>query len=443
MPLLKQKDELELRRRIADGSQDADDYLDLADLLFSGSRDEEAIFTCKQALNLPLTPFQEAKVSVALGWIYFELVRQTEAIAQAESAIGLLAQEVDNVEVVACRGRSQSLLALSLWWGQENEDTRTKEAARVAIEYYEQVIERAPDFAEKGEVHYEVARLYNLLGNNRIAIEHCKRCLESELEERERLACLNLLAECYRSEGQLSEADTTVQEAFLHVHANEGTLPALYFTHGLVQRSLNLFAEARQSFEQAIEALKGDRRLSNDVSFFSDIYFNIGELDYYSDKPGEALRAFEKIIAYYPNDNRNRRNALLWIGWCYQATEEYQRAIDSFKKVLGSPDISENEKTSASQSLAWNQGKIHYGVEEYREAAVFFQEVLGYQVDDDRDRYNTLLWLGHCYFAIGEFVKARDCYSQVTLSPHAADLDKEAAREALSYLSQSPRKPVH
>ncbi|MGH7770984.1 MAG: tetratricopeptide repeat protein, partial [Candidatus Binatia bacterium] len=98
---------------------------------------------------------------------------------------------------------------------------------------------------------------------------------------------------------------------------------------------------------------------------------------------------------------------------------------------------------SAKKGLAWNLGKIHYEAEDYKEAAALFEEVLGYQLDDDPDRYNTLVWLGHCYFAIGDNGKALDCYEKVTISPHAVDLDKEAAQKALSDLPQPSGKTVH
>jgi tetratricopeptide (TPR) repeat protein len=429
-PSLKMEDEVVLRRRIADGSQDPDDYLALADLFLSTDRDEEAISVCQQALALPLTHFQRARVCAELGWAFYELGRQAEALPLAQTAIGLLSEETENAEVLACRGRSQSLLAHCMWL-KKDEDAKAKEAARVGLEYYERVINGTPSFPEIGVVYHDAARLHSLLGNTKIAILFCERCLQCELKEPQRLWCLNLLADCLRCEERLAEAESTLQEAFLHVDADKGTLPALYLTLGLIQRSSNRPAEARETFQKVLAALKKHKYLHDDPAFLTDIYWNLGELEYYAENLSEALKAFQQILVYHPDDDLDHRNALLWFGYCYQAMEEPQKAMEYFEKVLVSPNVSETEKISAKKGLAWNLGKIHYGVEEYREAATAFEEVIGYQSDDDRDRYNTLVWLGHCYFAIGDNGKARDCYEKVLASPHASDTDRISAQKGL------------
>jgi tetratricopeptide (TPR) repeat protein len=431
-----------LVEKIKAGSQDPDDFVALADFFFSTDRGEEAISVCQQALALPLSYFQKARISVELGWILYEMGREVEALPLARSAIGLLLEETENTEVLAYRGRSQSLIALCIWFAK-HEDDKAKEAARVGVECYERVIDGTPDFAEIGGVYFDAARLQNLLGNNKLAIELCESSLQSALEEPQRLSCLNLLAECLQSEERLVEAEKTLEEAFLHADADKGVLPSLYFTLGLIQRSTNRLAQAKETFQKSLSTLKTHPYLHHDRAFCTDIYWNLGELDYYLEKPSQALNAFEQILAYHPDDDLDHRNALLWLGWCHQAMERPERAMEYFEKVLVSPNVSETEKISAKKGLAWNRGQIHYGAEEYKEAAVLFEEVLGYQSDDDPDRYNTLLWLGHCYFAVGDYGKARDCYAPVTISPHAVDVDREAARKALSNLTQPSGNTLH
>ncbi|MGI0015256.1 MAG: tetratricopeptide repeat protein, partial [Nitrososphaera sp.] len=334
----------ELRQKIASGSQDPDNYLALSDLLLATGRDEEAISVCQQALALSLTNFQEARVSVELGWAFFELGRQVEALPLAQSAIDLLSEETENAELLTCRGKSQSLLAHCMWL-KKDEDAKAKEAARVGLECYERVINGTPGFPEIGVVYHDAARLHSLLGNTKTAIEFCERCLQCELEEPQQLWCLNLLADCLRCEQRLAEAESTIQEAFSHADADKGTLPALYLTLGLIQRSSNRPAEARETFQKALAALKAHRYLSNDPSFCTDIYWNLGELDYYAENLTEALKTFEEILFYHPDDDLDHRNALLWIGSCYQAMGEPQKAMDYFNKVL-LLNVSEREKIS-------------------------------------------------------------------------------------------------
>lgn len=403
---------------------------------------EEAISVCQRALALPLTHLQKARISVQLGWVFFELGRQVEALPLAQTAIKLLSQERETAQVLACQGRSQSLLGHCMWL-KKDEDAKAKEAARTGLEHYKRLIDTTPGFAEIGIVYHDAARLHSLLGDTKNAIDFCERCLQCELEEPQRLWCLNLLAECLRCEERFAEAERTVVEAFSHLDSDKGTLPALLLTLGLIQRYSNRPAEARETFHRAIAALKVHPYLSNDPSFYTDIYWNLGELDYYAENLTDALKAFEEILFYHPDDDLDHRNALLWIGSCYQAMGKPRKAMNYFNNVLVSPNISDTERVSAKKGLAWNLGKIHYEAEEYSEAIPLFEEVLGYQLDDDPDRYNTLLWLGHCYFAIGDNAKARDCYEQVTISPHAVEADKEAARKSLTNVPKLPGKTFH
>ena len=83
LTLLDPQNEAELRRKIADGSQDPEDYRNLAELLFAAGRYEDAISSYEGALNLPLTNCQRAKVSMELGWIIYEMGRQAQALRAA------------------------------------------------------------------------------------------------------------------------------------------------------------------------------------------------------------------------------------------------------------------------------------------------------------------------------------------------------------------------
>lgn len=436
----KQEEEFKLRRRIADGSQDPDDYSKLGDLLIDAGRYEDAVALYQRALNLPLTNLQKARVSTELGWIFYEVGPQEEALKLAQSVIAFLSPEQESPEVLAYRGASQSLIAHCVW----SSDAKSgEEAARLALSWLKRLMIEAPDFEEMAAAYYDAARLQNLLGNATEALVLCEKCLQYQLRERERLSCLSIYGEALRQEGRFEEAEQTLEKIVQDVSADRGALANLYFSLGLIRRSTNRLAEARETFEKALGTLRADPYLHDDLHFLIQIHWNLGELYYQSEDLEKALKAFQQILAYNPEDNIDHRNALLWVGYCYQAMRDSSKALDYFREVSASPHASDTEKASARKGLAWNLGKIHYGAEEYREAAPLFEQVLGYQLDDDPDRYSTLLWLGHCYFAIGDNAKARDCYEKVTVSPHAVDLDKEAAREALSNVPQHSGKTLH
>ena len=86
--------EQELREKIRAGSQELEDYHDLAHLLLSSGRPDEVVPLYRQAPNLSLKNAQRGKVSVELGWTLLDVSgKEAEARTLAEAAISLLADE--------------------------------------------------------------------------------------------------------------------------------------------------------------------------------------------------------------------------------------------------------------------------------------------------------------------------------------------------------------
>ena len=418
------QDETKLQQRIAAGSHDPEDYCKLAGLLVSAGRYEEAVALYHQALNLPVTDLQKARLSIDLGWLFYEVGEPVQGQTLAQSAIRLLSSEQESPEVLLVWGLSQSLLAHCVWF---KDDKSGAEMAQAALKWLERIVTEAPNFEEIGAAYYAAARLHNLLGNAKEAIELCEKCLQLELGDMERLSCLIAYSEALRLDERFKEAEKALEEALRYAKTDKVTLPLVYFTLGLIQRSTHRLAEARETFEKVLEALQAHPYLKDDSHFLTQVYWNLGELDYGSEKLEEALRAFQKILAYHPEADTDHRNALLWLGYCYQAMRDHSKAVGYFKELLASPHASETEKASARKSLAWNLGKLHYESGDCGQAAAAFEEVLTYLPSDDPDRPNTLVWLGHCYLATEAQEKARDCFEEVLTSSNVTETDKASA----------------
>jgi len=83
--------------------------------LVSENRDEEAIAVCENALTLPLTKLQSARVFSELGWVLYVMARREEAIQSAQSALRLLPEKETTPESLLCKGRSYSVIAFCEW----------------------------------------------------------------------------------------------------------------------------------------------------------------------------------------------------------------------------------------------------------------------------------------------------------------------------------------
>lgn len=503
--------EEELRHKIAGGSQNPDDYRNLADLVIAKGGYEEAISLYQQAVNLRLTNFQKARVSMELGWLLYQTGQQSKALQLARSALELLSQEPETAEVLACKGASQSLLAHVAWFTDEKSGA---EAARVGLEWLKQATDEPSDFEGKAIAYVDSARLYILLGDAQEAIKFCERSLQLELNEIDKLSCLAIYGEALWHEKRFPEAEQVLGDAIRYVESHrpglyKGLLLGLSLQLGLIQRSTNRLEEARTTLQKVLGAVQADPHLRNDSQFLGEIYTNLGAVYYDSEKYDEATAAFkealvrhskddrdhfnallwlgycqeakgdhvnarnslnqvivsahaaeadktsarrasaelhyetgeyekavesfQEILTYHPDDDPDHRNALLWLGYCYQAKGDTQKALDYFKQVLASSHASEVEETSARKGVTWNSGKIHYGSAEYGEAAAAFEETLRYHPDDDPNRPVVLLWLANSYAGNGDHVKAQECFAELLASPNALEEDKISARRDLAW----------
>src|SRR6185436_11241784 len=120
-----------LWRKVEDGSASPEDYTKLGGLLFLMGNSQEAVTLYRQAIDLTLTNLHKARVCIELGYVHYEMGQQGEAHALVQQALGFLATEADSLEVLACRGGSQTLLA-QLEWAKDAEAGRS--ASRLALE---------------------------------------------------------------------------------------------------------------------------------------------------------------------------------------------------------------------------------------------------------------------------------------------------------------------
>jgi tetratricopeptide (TPR) repeat protein len=255
----------ELRRKVAAGSSNQEDYRDLAYLLYGMGKFEEAILFYHQALDLPLQDFQKADLSIELGWLFCEVIRRIEAQTLAQNAIALLSTQVETEEVLLSRGAAYALLAHCLSFTDPNSSV-TK--ARLGLESIERVMDKSSDNEKITSASYFAARIHTLLGRTDKAVTLCEKCLQHELGERERLECLMTLIEALRSQERFTEAERVIEDARRYVgtdnqyvEADKRVTQRLSLESGLVQRLSNRLADATKTFKQMIMEVEADPAL--------------------------------------------------------------------------------------------------------------------------------------------------------------------------------------
>lgn len=442
-PFFKPESQEELRKRIMVGSATQEDYRQFAHYMFAIGQHEESILFYKKALDLSPQNIQKADISLELGWVMYEMSRRAEAQELAQNAINLLSKQIETPEVLLSRGAAHALLSQCLSFTNLKSSTET---ARLGLDVIERVMAEIPDSEKITSAYYLAARLHSLLGNTEKTVTLCEKCLQHELENRERLECMLILVEALRSQGRFSEAEHAMEDALRqidtdkqYVEADKRIRQRLSLERGLIQRLSNRLADAAKTFKKMLVEVKADTALRNDPGILGTVYWNLGAVLFeISDYPGAAT-ALEKALGFQPQNEPNHYKVLLSLGDCYLGTAAYARARDCYEKVVASPHSLDAEKLNACAGIA----KVLYESGEYTKAASAFETLLSDYSNNDPNYYNLLLWLGNCYEGMRVNAKARDCYEKVLASPSAWDVDKASARKALIRLSSSGEGQIY
>jgi tetratricopeptide (TPR) repeat protein len=423
--------EEELRQKIADGSQDPEDYRNLTDLLFPSGDYDEAIALYQRALTLPLTAFKKAQLSMELGWIYYEIGQQTQVAELARDVLSLLSTEPRGAEILYCQGASEALLALSV---SSTDANAGSEGARLALDRLEQAIADEVDFKDKSYAYIDAARMHGLLGNVDMVVTLCEGCLAREISEMQRISCLILYAQALQREERFAEAEQAITEAFrFGKNYKSGLLHSrLDVELGEIQRSTNRLAESKESFRQALAALKSDPYFHNDTQTLGEVYFNLASVCYELGEYEDAVSSYNEVLRCDPKNGSSYWTALYCLGRSYEANGDRSKARDCYREVSASSHATKEDKSLAQKGLMWVLAKLDYESGKYNEAAAAFEEVISHYTKEDSDYWPAIVWLGSCYEGLGAYAKAQTLYEQALDSPHTSDANKVIARRGLA-----------
>jgi tetratricopeptide (TPR) repeat protein len=430
--------EEKLRQKIADGSQDPDDYRNLTDLLFPSGRYDEAIRLYRQALTLSLTRFKKAQLSMELGWIYYDIGQQAEVSLLAHEALSLLSTEPKSAEVLYCLGASQALLSFIESFADPKAG---KETARLALGWLEESIADQAEFKDKPHAFMDAARLHWLLGNTDKAIIYCEQCLGRQLNQMQRVSCLVAYAQALQGEERFVEAERAIAEAFEYgKNYKSGLLYRLYVERGNILRFTNRLPESKSSLEQALAVLKSDPYFHTDAEVLGEIHFNLATVCYELGEFQDAISAYGEVLHCHNKDVPAYCTALYWLGRSYDALEDYPKARDCYAEVVASSRATEDDKVLARKELAWLLAKLDYESGKYAEAAAAFEEIISRYTKADQDYWPAVVWLASSYEGLGDYGKARTFYEDTLASNDTSDADKAIARKGLA---RSLAKPAY
>jgi tetratricopeptide (TPR) repeat protein len=259
------------QENISGGSQNAEDYLDLADLLVHDRQYQEAKKLLERALTLPVSDIEKARVAIELGWLIYDVDEAQKALPLADRSLELLSNEGQSSEVMFFKGVGLSLVAHCLWL---NDNQAATEAAEKGLTLLDRIITEVPQFDRMALVKFEAARICALIGRPDRAIQLSTQCLVHSLTDEQRLSCLLTYGGALRLAEQFEEAERILKEALSIVKADERMLPRIHFELGSVYRDAGQLVDARESFVLAFDTLRSLPTLRDDRQFLSDLFWN-------------------------------------------------------------------------------------------------------------------------------------------------------------------------
>ena len=265
-----------------------------------------------------------------------------------------------------------------------------------AQEKYKEVVQVAPALMEKATSERKI-ELSKILGVSHYQLKQYKEAIpyiDTYLKTKEVTPLQYYVAGyCYDKTGQLDKAILNMEKTMKgkDALAQNGyyELAALYIKKGDKQRAMVAFQNA--------SGMDFDLKIKEDALFqYAKITY---ELDY---SPfNEAIKAFDKYIANYPNSEKNDV-AYDYLVKVFMTTRNYKDALISLEKIkVKSPSIKK-----AYQKVAMNRGIEFFRDLKFADAILMFNKSLEFGDQDIQLKALTYYWRGDANFRLGKSEEA-------------------------------------
>lgn len=344
----------ELRDAIQAGSRDAEDFLQLANLLKSDGRHRESAEIYEAALRLPLEPAEAAR----LGWEFGELLEflggQSDRIAEiAAQSVAKLDNDATDRETRLLLGLNYSLLARARWMEGERLD---RNALSRATSLLKQVVVGGIDDDSLALAEYELARCYLALADPDRAIQHARNYLRRPVSPHDRVNALTVLADAQYDAGRLDDASVTLDQLLTHPATERSVLPNVYVTLGMIRRPQGELVQARQAFEQALDLTSVYAIDSAKRSFQIIALWQLAELHSEGGAPDKAVPLYRRLLESYDQNDPHRPPLLNCLGTCHATLGHISEARHYFGEVMASsasgPEDIEYARNQLSRLMA-------------------------------------------------------------------------------------------
>lgn len=395
---------------------------------------EEAVRLTKLCLQLPMTELERGVHSIEFGIaLHGTLGNNEDALELVLAGLRLLPDDADDDQSLLSRVNGHWVLVMCT---SSAKSDQAAEAAQRGLQYCERLLARKPTRQVEQAVSRLAADMHLEMQQPSQATPYFRRWLQLDPPKTQLPVGLFQLGTALRQTGDLTEASRILEEALKNIESDKSQLPYIRYEQGLIELEMERFANAKQAFRGAIEALEtvmdSRERTAVDVEWIRSVQRDLGHACYSLDQYDEAISAYEQALA--DSDSGNRANVLLWLGCCHNALEDYAKARDCFEEVLRTEGADSGDRESATQWVKgchWEIAQANVKENRFRAAASICQSLISIHTDDDEYRCSVLLWLAYCRAKLWQRKATRRSYEMVLASKGATAGQREHAREGL------------
>lgn len=168
------------------------------------------------------------------------------------------------------------------------------------------------------------------------------------------------------------------------------------------------------NYDAALKILEDNNGYKNNKTLQRVLVLKAVE-DYKNRLFTQSSRAFEKAIKV-KEDKMLEAYSLYWLGRSLYERNQFDEALDAFKKFQKHP---EKNQIEASSRLPYDMAYIYFKLGEYDYALTFFEEFNSVNSSFDSSyQYDTFLRMGDCQFALKQYWPAMEFYNTaIALNP--------------------------
>ncbi len=338
------ENESALESRIKNGSKNIEDYRLLGKIYFDKGQYDRVLELYETASTLPLSNEERGIILHDKGQASDLLGKKEDAISCFEKSLNLLVSEED-AGLLHFSGMNHYSLSRLLY-----HEKKGAEHAGRALEKFETLVQKYPDYEEKKMIYGHMSELYGRLGELDKAVTYFRKAIESAANDEERIGFLLGIGPIYRDRGDYEKSEEACKQALV-LAKGKRHLAIINFELGKTCFVSNRVHDAIEAFKKALEFLEFDPVMRSNKEYAIEIFYGLGLLYYQNEEYDQAIGHLDKASENVSSHHEYYCSTHMTLGHCYLAKGEFDRARSYYVRALSTALVTEEDIKMANECL--------------------------------------------------------------------------------------------